>query len=152
MDGWVEFKDIFLQRLYHVLFTSHLMPGASSSSSFFNQKLCWCFRREQDYDDIDEEDPFNPRARRTCAQNPNLTNMHSFCSYSSSMGSQSSLQPPTQAVTTAPMSDYMWAKGSKAWYVNFKCSLQCLNQVFHSFPGTRRLSLGEPRGTRTCLW
>uniref|UniRef100_A0AAQ5Y6A3 Protein tweety homolog n=1 Tax=Amphiprion ocellaris TaxID=80972 RepID=A0AAQ5Y6A3_AMPOC len=63
--------------------------------------------RERDYDDIDEEDPFNPRARRIGSQNPNHTNMHSFCSYSSSMGSQNSLHPPAPAVSNAPMSDYM---------------------------------------------
>ncbi|XP_068162110.1 protein tweety homolog 2 isoform X2 [Antennarius striatus] len=63
--------------------------------------------REQDYDDIDEEDPFNPRARRMGSPNPNLTNMHSFCSYSSSMGSQSSLHPPAPTVTNNPMSEYM---------------------------------------------
>lgn len=69
--------------------------------------------REQDYDDIDEEDPFNPRARRIGSQNPNLTNMHSFCSYSSSLGSQNSLQPPAPppAVSnTGPMSEYMYVK------------------------------------------
>uniref|UniRef100_A0A665VR85 Protein tweety homolog n=1 Tax=Echeneis naucrates TaxID=173247 RepID=A0A665VR85_ECHNA len=63
--------------------------------------------REQDYDDIDEEDPFNPRMRRIGSQNPNHTNMHSFCSYSSSMGSQNSLHPPAPAVSNAPMSEYM---------------------------------------------
>uniref|UniRef100_H2M5T2 Protein tweety homolog n=1 Tax=Oryzias latipes TaxID=8090 RepID=H2M5T2_ORYLA len=63
--------------------------------------------RERDYDDIDEEDPFNPRARRMGSQNPNHTNLHSFCSYSSSMGSQNSLHPPAPAVSTAPMSEYM---------------------------------------------
>uniref|UniRef100_A0A669DR12 Protein tweety homolog n=1 Tax=Oreochromis niloticus TaxID=8128 RepID=A0A669DR12_ORENI len=63
--------------------------------------------REQDYDDIDEEDPFNPRARRLGSQNPDHTNMHSFCSYSSSMGSQTSLHPPAPAVSNAPMSEYM---------------------------------------------
>uniref|UniRef100_A0A3Q3GZU7 Protein tweety homolog n=1 Tax=Labrus bergylta TaxID=56723 RepID=A0A3Q3GZU7_9LABR len=62
--------------------------------------------RERDYDDIDEEDPFNPR-RRISSQNPNLTNMQSFCSYSSSMGSQSSLHRPAPALTNAPMSEYM---------------------------------------------
>uniref|UniRef100_A0A8C9X229 Protein tweety homolog n=1 Tax=Sander lucioperca TaxID=283035 RepID=A0A8C9X229_SANLU len=63
--------------------------------------------RERDYDDIDEEDPFNPRARRIASQNPNLTNMHSFCSYSSSMGSQNSLHPPAPAVSNAPVPEYM---------------------------------------------
>lgn len=59
---------------------------------------------------MDEEDPFNPRARRLGSQNPDHTNMHSFCSYSSSMGSQTSLHPPAPAVSNAPMSEYMWVK------------------------------------------
>uniref|UniRef100_A0AAR2JHK0 Protein tweety homolog n=1 Tax=Pygocentrus nattereri TaxID=42514 RepID=A0AAR2JHK0_PYGNA len=49
--------------------------------------------RDRDYDDIDEEDPFNPQARRMASYNPSRANVHSFCSYSSSLGSQSSLQP-----------------------------------------------------------
>uniref|UniRef100_A0A674PE92 Protein tweety homolog n=1 Tax=Takifugu rubripes TaxID=31033 RepID=A0A674PE92_TAKRU len=81
-------------------FTVMLSGGFPASRALLH--LC----RERDYDDIDEEDPFNPRARRVGPQNPNLTNMHSFCSYSSSMGSQSSLQPPAPAVSTAPVSDY----------------------------------------------
>ncbi|MBN3307578.1 TTYH2 protein, partial [Amia calva] len=63
--------------------------------------------RDRDYDDIDEEDPFNPQARRIAAHNPVRGQMHSFCSYSSSMGSQSSLHPPAQAVSNAPVSEYM---------------------------------------------
>ncbi|MED6281598.1 Protein tweety 2, partial [Characodon lateralis] len=63
--------------------------------------------RERDYDDIDEEDPFNPRARRIGSQNPNHANLHSFCSYSSSMGSQNSLHPPAPTVSNHPMSEYM---------------------------------------------
>lgn len=57
--------------------------------------------RERDYDDIDEEDPFNPQTRRV-----NST-PHAFCSYTSSMGSQTSLPPPAQAVSNAPISEYM---------------------------------------------
>ncbi|XP_006635485.2 protein tweety homolog 2 [Lepisosteus oculatus] len=63
--------------------------------------------RDREYDDIDEEDPFNPQARRIAAHNPTRGQMHSFCSYSSSMGSQSSLHPPAQAVSNAPVSEYM---------------------------------------------
>uniref|UniRef100_A0A674DX21 Protein tweety homolog n=1 Tax=Salmo trutta TaxID=8032 RepID=A0A674DX21_SALTR len=68
--------------------------------------------RERDYDDIDEGDPFNPQARRVTTHNSNhTTNMHSFCSYSSSVGSQSSLHQPAaqaaQAVSNAPVSEYM---------------------------------------------
>lgn len=63
-------------------------------------------RRERAYDDMDEEDPFNPR--RVGSQNPNLTNVRSFCSYSSSLGSQSSLPPPAPAAPNpASASDYM---------------------------------------------
>lgn len=63
--------------------------------------------RERDYGDIDEEDPFNPRARRTNSQTPNHTNLQSFCSYSSSLGSQTSIHPPAPAVSNAPLSEYM---------------------------------------------
>lgn len=60
--------------------------------------------RDRDYDDIDEEDPFNP-TRRFNAYNPSRAQVHSFCSYSSSMGSQTSLQPPPQATSSTP--EYM---------------------------------------------
>ncbi|XP_041076757.1 protein tweety homolog 2-like isoform X1 [Polyodon spathula] len=63
--------------------------------------------RDRDYDDIDEDDPFNPQARRIAAHSPVRGQIHSFCSYSSSMGSQSSLQHPAQAVSNAPVSEYM---------------------------------------------
>nr|XP_055031869.1 protein tweety homolog 2 isoform X4 [Misgurnus anguillicaudatus] len=63
--------------------------------------------RERDYDDMDEGDPFNPQSRRMTSHHSHPANMHSFCSYSSSMGSQTSLHPPTQAVSNAPVSEYM---------------------------------------------
>ncbi|XP_041942004.1 protein tweety homolog 2-like isoform X3 [Alosa sapidissima] len=64
--------------------------------------------RDRDYDDIDEEDPFNPQARRMAAYNPNRSHIHSFCSYSSSLSSQNSLHPPPQAATSsATTSEYM---------------------------------------------
>ncbi|XP_061911181.1 protein tweety homolog 2-like isoform X1 [Entelurus aequoreus] len=65
--------------------------------------------REQDYNDMDDEDPFNPRRNRMNSQNQTRTqaNMHSFCSYSSSMGSQNSLQPPPPPLSNPPMGDYM---------------------------------------------
>ncbi|KAG7460233.1 hypothetical protein MATL_G00219200 [Megalops atlanticus] len=65
--------------------------------------------RDRDYDDIDEEDPFNPQARRTAAYNPARATVHSFCSFSSSMGSQSSLAPPAPPppASSAPASEYM---------------------------------------------
>uniref|UniRef100_A0A665U6M2 Protein tweety homolog n=1 Tax=Echeneis naucrates TaxID=173247 RepID=A0A665U6M2_ECHNA len=56
--------------------------------------------RDKEYDDIDEEDPFNPQARRI-SNNPRRSNIHSFCSYSSSLGSQASLHPPPQSAANA---------------------------------------------------
>lgn len=64
---------------------------------------------EREYGDIDEEDPFNPRARRTNSQTPN-NNLQSLCSYSSSLGSQTSIHRPNTTTTTntpAPLSEYM---------------------------------------------
>ncbi|XP_040845520.1 protein tweety homolog 2 [Ochotona curzoniae] len=67
-----------------------------------------CFAaRDRDYDDIDDGDPFNPQARRMAAHAPSRGQLHSFCSYSSGLGSQSSLQPPAQTISNAPVSEYM---------------------------------------------
>ncbi|KAJ3600201.1 hypothetical protein NHX12_031187 [Muraenolepis orangiensis] len=82
--------------------------------------LCAVFRawklvgiRDRDYDDIDEEDPFNPQARRL-SYNPGRSNVHSFCSYNSSLASEGSLRPPPAPLTTAsnanaaaPPAEYM---------------------------------------------
>ncbi|KAM8724221.1 protein tweety homolog 2-like [Acanthopagrus schlegelii] len=73
--------------------------------------LCAVFRvwtlmasRDKEYDDIDEEDPFNPDARRM-SYNPRRSNVHSFCSYTSSLGSVASLHPPPNPTTAPP--EYM---------------------------------------------
>ncbi|XP_045840512.1 protein tweety homolog 2 [Meles meles] len=63
--------------------------------------------RDRDYDDIDSDDPFNPQARRMAAHNPPRGQLRSFCSYSSGLGSQTSLQPPAQTISNAPVSEYM---------------------------------------------
>lgn len=63
--------------------------------------------RARDYEDIDDDDPFNPQARRIAAHNPPRGQLHSFCSYSSGLGSQTSLQPPAQTISNAPVSEYM---------------------------------------------
>ncbi|XP_025783291.1 protein tweety homolog 2, partial [Puma concolor] len=63
--------------------------------------------RDRDYDDIDGDDPFNPQARRIAAHNPPRGQLRSFCSYSSGLGSQTSLQPPAQTISNAPVSEYM---------------------------------------------
>ncbi|XP_022375786.1 protein tweety homolog 2 [Enhydra lutris kenyoni] len=63
--------------------------------------------RDRDYDDIDSGDPFNPQARRMAAHNPPRGQLRSFCSYSSGLGSQTSLQPPAQTISNAPVSEYM---------------------------------------------
>uniref|UniRef100_A0A8V5GDJ2 Protein tweety homolog n=1 Tax=Melopsittacus undulatus TaxID=13146 RepID=A0A8V5GDJ2_MELUD len=62
---------------------------------------------DRDYDDMDDEDPFNPQARRIASHNPARGQLRSFCSYSSSLGSQSSLHPPAQTISNAPVSEYM---------------------------------------------
>ena len=64
--------------------------------------------RDRDYDDIDEEDPFNPQARRT-SYTPGRANINSFCSYNSSLGSEAGLGGPPQAAnaSTAPPAEYM---------------------------------------------
>lgn len=69
-----------------------------------------CHSRDRDYDDIDDDDPFNPQARRIATHNPPRGQLHSFCSYSSGLGSQSSLQPPTQTISNAPVSEYMYGR------------------------------------------
>ncbi|XP_031723814.1 protein tweety homolog 2-like isoform X1 [Anarrhichthys ocellatus] len=76
--------------------------------------LCAIFRvwtlmgsRDKEYDDIDEEDPFNPEARRL-SYNPRRSNIHSFCSYTSSLSSQASLHPaPQSASNVMPPPEYM---------------------------------------------
>lgn len=76
--------------------------------------LCVIFRvwtlmgsRDKEYDDIDEDDPFNPQARRM-SYNPRRSNIHSFCSYTSSLGSQASLHPPPQSASNVmPPPEYM---------------------------------------------
>lgn len=71
-----------------------------------------CHSRDRDYDDIDDDDPFNPQARRIAAHNPPRGQLHSFCSYSSGLGSQTSLQPPAQTISNAPVSEYMYGRDS----------------------------------------
>ncbi|ELR60790.1 Protein tweety-like protein 2, partial [Bos mutus] len=65
-----------------------------------------CATRDRDYDDIDDDDPFNPQARRIATHNPPRGQLRSFCSYSSSLGSQGSLHP-AQTISNAPVSEYM---------------------------------------------
>lgn len=71
-----------------------------------------CRSRDRDYDDIDGADPFNPQARRIATHNPPRGQLRSFCSYSSGLGSQTSLQPPAQTISNAPVSEYMYGSGS----------------------------------------
>lgn len=46
------------------------------------------------------------------AHNPPRGQLRSFCSYSSGLGSQTSLQPPAQTISNAPVSEYMYVTGS----------------------------------------
>uniref|UniRef100_A0A673VXL4 Protein tweety homolog n=1 Tax=Salmo trutta TaxID=8032 RepID=A0A673VXL4_SALTR len=63
--------------------------------------------RDRDYDDIDEEDPFNPQARHMAFNPSRASHVHSFCSYSSSLDSQASPHPPPQTAAILPTSEYM---------------------------------------------
>uniref|UniRef100_A0A8B9PEQ8 Protein tweety homolog n=1 Tax=Apteryx owenii TaxID=8824 RepID=A0A8B9PEQ8_APTOW len=93
--------------LYLILFS--LLVAASFSTIICATPRAWrhLASRDRDYDDIDEDDPFNPQARRIAARNPARRQLRSFCSYSSSLGSQSSLHPPAQTISNAPVSEYM---------------------------------------------
>ncbi|XP_036797860.1 protein tweety homolog 2-like isoform X1 [Oncorhynchus mykiss] len=63
--------------------------------------------RDRAYDDIDEEDPFNPQARHMTFNPSRASHVHSFCSYSSSLDSQASPHPPPQTAAILPTSEYM---------------------------------------------
>ncbi|NXP65026.1 TTYH2 protein, partial [Chloropsis cyanopogon] len=93
--------------LYLGLFS--LLAAAAFSTVICAAPRAWqqLAGRCRDYDDMDEEDPFNPQARRIAAHRPPRGQLRSFCSYSSSLGSQSSLHPPAQTVSNAPVSEYM---------------------------------------------
>ncbi|KFZ65706.1 Protein tweety 2, partial [Antrostomus carolinensis] len=93
--------------LYLVLFS--LLVAASFSTMICATPRAWkhLAGRDRDYDDMDEEDPFNPQARRIATHHPARGQLRSFCSYSSSLGSQSSLHPPAQTISNAPVSEYM---------------------------------------------
>uniref|UniRef100_A0A8D0BCC9 Protein tweety homolog n=1 Tax=Salvator merianae TaxID=96440 RepID=A0A8D0BCC9_SALMN len=93
--------------LYLILFS--LLAAMSFSTIICAIPRAWkhLASRDREYDDIDEEDPFNPQARRIAAHNPSRGQLRSFCSYSSSLGSQTSLQPPAQTISNAPVSEYM---------------------------------------------
>uniref|UniRef100_A0A803VMT5 Protein tweety homolog n=1 Tax=Ficedula albicollis TaxID=59894 RepID=A0A803VMT5_FICAL len=93
--------------LYLGLFS--LLAAAAFSTVICAAPRAWkqLAGRDRDYDDMDEEDPFNPQARRIAAHRPARGQLRSFCSYSSSLGSQSSLHPPAQTVSNAPVSEYM---------------------------------------------
>lgn len=93
--------------LYLILFS--LLAAMAFSTIICAMPRAWkhLASRDREYDDIDEEDPFNPQARRIAAHNPTRGQLRSFCSYSSSLGSQTSLQPPAQTISNAPVSEYM---------------------------------------------
>ncbi|XP_057673327.1 protein tweety homolog 2-like isoform X1 [Corythoichthys intestinalis] len=93
--------------LYLALFS--LLAACSLSAMLCSIFRVWTLTgiREKEYDDIDEEDPFNPEPRRL-SYNPRRSNIHSFCSYTSSAGSQASIHPQPQAATSVlPAPEYM---------------------------------------------
>uniref|UniRef100_A0A672Y9F2 Protein tweety homolog n=1 Tax=Sphaeramia orbicularis TaxID=375764 RepID=A0A672Y9F2_9TELE len=93
--------------LYLSLFS--LLAACALSAMLCTVLRLWTIMgsRDKEYDDIDEEDPFNPQARRI-SYNSRRSNIHSFCSYTSSLGSQTSLHPPPQyASNVMPPPEYM---------------------------------------------
>ncbi|XP_063293260.1 protein tweety homolog 1 isoform X1 [Pelobates fuscus] len=67
--------------------------------------------RDLDYDDMDEDDPFNPQARREMLRAAGRPHLPSFYSYSSSCGSHNSLRVSTPPISNAPVSQYMNQSG-----------------------------------------
>uniref|UniRef100_A0A803JM92 Protein tweety homolog n=1 Tax=Xenopus tropicalis TaxID=8364 RepID=A0A803JM92_XENTR len=63
--------------------------------------------RDLDYDDMDEDDPFNPQARREMLHVTGRPHLPSFYSYSSSCDSHSSLRVSAPPISNAPVSQYM---------------------------------------------
>lgn len=92
--------------------TVHSLESANGSTLSVSVFLSACvggqiWSREKEYDDIDEEDPFNPQAQQI-SYNPRRSNTHSFCSFTSSLGSQASLHPPPQSASNVmPPPEYM---------------------------------------------
>lgn len=85
----------------------HSINACTLSLSVFPWTCASHLPRDKEYDDIDEEDPFNPQARRI-SYNSRRSNINSFCSYTSSLGSQASLQPPPQSASNViPPPEYM---------------------------------------------
>ena len=109
MGSRSETSDPLIPLLY-VLPTMHkVLTRALSLSLSSCPNLCAVVplsSRDKEYDDIDEEDPFNPQARRM-SYNPRRSNIHSFCSYTSSLGSQASIQPPLPSASNASPPEYM---------------------------------------------
>ncbi|PIO34219.1 hypothetical protein AB205_0094600, partial [Aquarana catesbeiana] len=67
--------------------------------------------RDLDYDDMDEDDPFNPQARREILRTAGRPHLPSFYSYSSSCGSHNSLRVSAPPISNAPVSQYMNQSG-----------------------------------------
>lgn len=98
------------QPLYPIMYSLYSCKVLTHALSLFSVFVCCALLlslRDREYDDIDEEDPFNPQARRM-SYNPRRSNIHSFCSYTSSLGSQASLHPPPQSASNVvPPPEYM---------------------------------------------
>ncbi|CAJ0968893.1 unnamed protein product [Ranitomeya imitator] len=81
----------------------------------FQNSLPYAWKRFQnrdlDYDDMDEDDPFNPQARREMLRTAGRPHLPSFYSYSSSCGSHNSLRVSAPPISNAPVSQYMNQSG-----------------------------------------
>ncbi|XP_076856639.1 protein tweety homolog 2 isoform X1 [Brachyhypopomus gauderio] len=89
--------------LYLCVFS--LLTAAAFCTMLCAVPRAWRQITARDYEDIEEDDPFNPRARRLTPQQGNL---HTFCSYRSSLGSHNSLHPPAvPPASNATVTEYM---------------------------------------------
>ncbi|XP_032900444.1 protein tweety homolog 2 isoform X1 [Amblyraja radiata] len=98
--------------LYLLLFSLLAAAGFCALICAISRGYVHFASRDRDYDDMDEADPFNPQARRIATHNPTRSQIHSFCSFNSSIGSQTNVQPAANAsiaqpLNTAPVSEYM---------------------------------------------
>ncbi|XP_030051280.1 protein tweety homolog 1 isoform X1 [Microcaecilia unicolor] len=97
-----------MEGLLFLLLFSFLSALAFTTSICSLPRACKRFQnRDLDYDDMDEDDPFNPQARRQAQRVVGRPHLPSSHSYRSSCGSRNSLQGMALPISNAPVSQYM---------------------------------------------
>ncbi|XP_029441253.1 protein tweety homolog 1 isoform X2 [Rhinatrema bivittatum] len=91
-----------------LLLFSFLSALAFTTSICSLPRACKHFQnRDSDYDDMDEDDPFNPQARRQALRVAGRPPLPSFYSHGGSCGSRTSLRGTAPPISNAPVSQYM---------------------------------------------